>query len=69
MNRRDDRSPQRDGLSQADYDRLGIELAASLRLYLQLLELNPFSPEITRTVRDIAREIVRQTPPREAPLH
>ncbi len=69
MNRRDDCPPLSGGLSRADYDRLGIELAASLRLYLQLLELNPFSPEVIRTVREIARKIVRQTPPHEAPLH
>ncbi len=51
-----------DHLTRADYDQLAIELAASLRLYLQLLELAPFSPEITRMMRNLAREILATTP-------
>jgi len=69
MTRRNDRSTAAGELSREDYDRLAIELAASLKLYLQLLELNPFSPDVAGLIRQIAREIVRQTPPREPSLH
>ena len=62
MTRARDGGSAGDQLTRADYDQLAIELAASLRLYLQLLELNPFSPEITRMMSSLAREIVASTP-------
>ncbi len=62
MTRPKDRFSLGDHLTRADYDQLAIELAASLKLYLQLLELDPFSPEITRMMSNLAREIVASTP-------
>jgi len=69
MTRRKLHGPETDALSREDYDRLAIELAASLKLYLQLLALDPFSPDVAGLIRQIAREIVRQTPPQDPSLH
>ncbi|MCU7844765.1 MAG: hypothetical protein KZQ93_13090 [Candidatus Thiodiazotropha sp. (ex Monitilora ramsayi)] len=62
MKRNDIESTAVHDLSQSEYDQLGIELAASLRLYLELLALDAFSPEVTSVMSDLAIEIVTSTP-------
>ncbi|MET0066685.1 MAG: hypothetical protein ABW076_10125 [Candidatus Thiodiazotropha sp.] len=44
--------------AEAEFDQLAIELAASLKLYLQLAEIHRFSPEVRRLMSDLAREIL-----------
>ena len=69
MSQRTSKQPDKEALEREEYDRLAIELAASLKLYLRLLELGPFSPDVTGLIRQLAREIVRRTPPQDPPLH
>ena len=64
MKRRNSESIEVLDLSQSEYDQLAIELAASLRLYLELLALNAFSPEVTSMMSDLAVEIQTSTPQR-----
>ena len=68
MKRRDIESTVVLDLSQSEYDQLAIELAASLRLYLELLALNAFSPEVTSVMSDLAVEILTSTSQRRQTL-
>ncbi len=57
MNRHKSVSSTKSDLDQSDYDQLAIDLAASLRLYLELLALAPFSPDAIALVSDLAKEV------------